>query len=202
MLPSSAAPTSGTDTSHFSIIDMDGNRVAGTQSINLFFGSGLMVPGTGIMLNNEMDDFAAKAGAPNGFRLVGADANAIAPGKRPLSSMTPTFVEKPDGLMIVGSPGGSVIMTVVLLATLDWMDGVAPEEFIKKARYHHQYMPDTITFEPGALTEEEKQTLQKYGHSLRESRMPGNAQIVTWDYKSGEVQAVSDPRGVGVGVVY
>jgi len=202
MLPSSAAPTSGTDTSHFSIIDTDGNRVAGTQSINLFFGSGLMVPGTGIMLNNEMDDFAAKAGAPNSFRLVGADANAIAPGKRPLSSMTPTFVEKPDGLMIVGSPGGSVIMTVVLLSTLDWMDGVAPEEFVKKPRFHHQYMPDTITFEPGALSDEEKQTLQKYGHNLRESRMPGNAQIVTWDYKSGEVKAVSDPRGVGVGVVY
>jgi gamma-glutamyltranspeptidase / glutathione hydrolase len=202
MLPSSAAPNQGPDTSHFSVIDTEGNRVAGTQSINFFFGSGLMVPGTGVMLNNEMDDFAAKAGAPNGFRLLGADANAIAPGKRPLSSMTPTFVEKPDGLMIVGSPGGSVIMTVVLLSTLDWMDGVPPEEFIKKGRYHHQYMPDTITFEPGALTDEEKQTLQKYGHALRESRMPGNAQIVTWDYKSGEVKAVSDPRGVGVGVVY
>lgn len=202
MLPSSAAPNAGTDTSHFSIIDTDGNRVAGTQSINLFFGCGLMVPGTGVMLNNEMDDFAAKPGAPNGFRLLGADANAIAPGKRPLSSMTPTFVEKPDGLMIVGSPGGSVIMTVVLLSTLDWMDGVQPEEFVKKGRYHHQYMPDAITFEPGALTDEEKQTLQKYGHTLRESRMPGNAQVVTWDYRNGEVKAVSDPRGVGVGVVY
>ena len=108
------------------------------------------------MLNNEMDDFAAKAGVPNGFRLIGADANAVAPGKRPLSSMTPTFIEKPDGADGLGSPGGSVIMTVVLLATLDWMDGVPPEEFIKQGRYHHQYMPDTITFEPGALTEEEK----------------------------------------------
>ncbi len=202
MLPSIEAPAQGPQTSHFSIIDTEGNRVAGTQSINFFFGSGLMVPGTGVMLNNEMDDFVAKAGVPNGFRLVGADANAIAPGKRPLSSMTPTFVEKPDGLLIVGSPGGSVITTVVLLSTLDWLDGVAPEEFVKKGRFHHQYMPDTITFEPGALTDEEKQTLQKYGHPLRESRMPGNAQIVTWDYRSGEVKAVSDPRGVGVGVVY
>jgi gamma-glutamyltranspeptidase/glutathione hydrolase len=201
-LPSIEAPNQGTQTSHFSVIDTEGNRVAGTQSINFFFGSGLMVPGTGVMLNNEMDDFAAKAGVPNGFRLIGADANAIAPGKRPLSSMTPTFVEKPDGLMILGSPGGSVITTVVLLSTLDWMDGVPPEDFIKKGRFHHQYMPDTITFEPGALTDEEKQTLQKFGHSLRESRMPGNAQIVTWDYKSGDVKAVSDPRGVGVGVVY
>jgi gamma-glutamyltranspeptidase/glutathione hydrolase len=202
MLPSIEAPAQGTQTSHFSIIDNEGNRVAGTQSINLFFGSGLMVPGTGVMLNNEMDDFSAKPGTPNGFRLVGADANAIAPGKRPLSSMTPTFVEKPGGLLIVGSPGGSVITTVVLLATLDWMDGVPAEEFVKKGRYHHQYMPDTITFEPGALTDEEKQTLQKYGHSLRESRMPGNAQVVTWDYQGSEVKAVSDPRGVGVGVVY
>jgi gamma-glutamyltranspeptidase / glutathione hydrolase len=202
MLPSIEAPAQGTQTSHFSIIDNEGNRVAGTQSINLFFGSGLMVPGTGVMLNNEMDDFSAKPGTPNGFRLVGADANAIAPGKRPLSSMTPTFVERPGGLLIVGSPGGSVITTVVLLATLDWMDGVPAEEFVKKGRYHHQYMPDTITFEPGALTDEEQQTLQKYGHSLRESRMPGNAQVVTWDYQSGAVKAVSDPRGVGVGVVY
>jgi gamma-glutamyltranspeptidase / glutathione hydrolase len=202
MLPGVEAPGQGPQTSHFSLIDNEGNRVAGTQSINFFFGSGLMVPGTGVMLNNEMDDFAAKPGVPNGFRLLGADANAIVPGKRPLSSMTPTFIEKPEGLMIVGSPGGSVIMTVVLLSTLDWMDGVQPDVFIKKGRFHHQYMPDTITFEPGALTEEEKQTLQKYGHTLRESRMPGNAQIVTWDYKSGDVKAVSDPRGVGVGVVY
>jgi gamma-glutamyltranspeptidase/glutathione hydrolase len=202
MLPSIEAPAQGPQTSHFSVIDTEGNRVAGTQSINFFFGSGLMVPATGVMLNNEMDDFAAKPGVPNGFRLLGADANAIAPGKRPLSSMTPTFIERSDGLMIVGSPGGSVIMTVVLLSTLDWMDGVPADEFVRKGRFHHQYMPDTITFEPGALTEEEKQTLQKYGHTLRESRMPGNAQIVTWDYKSGEVKAVSDPRGVGVGVVY
>ena len=82
-----------------------------------------MVPGTGVMLNNEMDDFAAKPGVPNGFRLVGADANAIAPGKRPLSSMTPTFVEKSDGVMVLGTPGGSYIMGMVLLATLDWLDG-------------------------------------------------------------------------------
>lgn len=201
-LPSIGAAEPGQQTSHFSIIDTEGNRVAGTQSINFFFGSGLMVLGTGVMLNNEMDDFAAKAGVPNGFRLVGADANAIAPGKRPLSSMTPTFIEKPDGVMIVGSPGGSVIMTVVLLSTLDWLDGMQAEELIKKGRYHHQYMPDAITFEPGALTEQEQQTLRKYGHSLHESRMPGNAQIVTWDYRTGEVKAASDPRGVGVGVVY
>ena len=104
--------------------------------------------------------------------------------------------------MVLGSPGGSVITTVVLLATLDWLDGVASEESLKKGRFHHQYMPDQVMFEPGALTEEEKERLTKFGQNLRESRMPGNAQIVTWDYKSGAVKAVSDPRGVGVGVVY
>ncbi|MBM0103805.1 gamma-glutamyltransferase [Steroidobacter sp. S1-65] len=201
-LPSITAPPAGTQTTHFSIIDADGNRVAGTMSINFFFGSGLMVPGVGILLNNEMDDFVAKPGVPNGFRLVGAEANSIAPGKRPLSSMTPTFVERGDGVMVLGTPGGSYIMGMVLLATLDWLHGVPADELVKKGRYHHQYMPDVLSFEPGALSESEQATLKKYGHNLRESRQPGNMQIVTWDYKSGEVKAVSDPRGVGVGVVY
>lgn len=201
-LPSIGAAEPGRQTTHFSILDAEGNRVAGTMSINFFFGSGLMVPGTGVMLNNEMDDFVAKPGIPNGFRLVGSEANTIEPGKRPLSSMTPTFVEKPGGLMILGTPGGSFIMGMVLLATLDWLDGVPAEEFIKKGRYHHQYQPDVLSFEPGALSEQEKVVLQRYGHTIRESRQPGNMQIVTWDYTSGAVRAVSDPRGVGVGVVY
>lgn len=201
-LPGVTAGEPGQQTTHFSVLDADGNRVAGTMSINFFFGSGLMIPGTGVLLNNEMDDFAAKPGVPNGFRLVGAAANAIAPGKRPLSSMTPTFIEKPDGLMITGTPGGSYIMGMVLLATLDWLDGESPEQFIQKGRFHQQYLPDVVSFEPGALTDAEKMRLHKYGQNLRESRQPGNMQIVTWDYRSGEVKAVSDPRGVGVGVVY
>jgi gamma-glutamyltranspeptidase/glutathione hydrolase len=201
-LPGVTAPEPGQQTTHFSILDTEGNRVAGTLSINFFFGSGLMVPGLGIMLNNEMDDFAAKPGVPNGFRLVGADANSIAPGKRPLSSMTPTFVESPGGVMVLGTPGGSYIMGMVLIATLDWLHGESADSFIKKGRYHHQYLPDMLSFEPGALTEVEQATLRKYGHTLRESRQPGNLQVVTWDYKSGDVKAVSDPRGVGAGVVY
>lgn len=201
-LPGITSAPPGQQTTHFSVLDAEGNRVAGTMSINFFFGSGLMVPGTGIMLNNEMDDFSAKPGVPNGFRLVGAEANAIVPGKRMLSSMTPTFIEKPDGLMILGTPGGSYIMGMVLLATLDWLDGVPADELIRKGRYHHQYLPDVLSFEPGALTEEEQAKLQKLGHKLRESRQPGNMQIVTWSYATGEVKAVSDPRGVGAGVVY
>lgn len=201
-LPSIASAPVGPQTTHFSIIDAEGNRVAGTMSINFFFGSGLMVPGVGILLNNEMDDFVAKPGVPNGFRLVGSEANTIAPGKRPLSSMSPTFVERPDGVMVLGTPGGSYITGMVLLATLDWMHGMPTEALVKKGRYHHQYLPDVLSFEPGALSAEEQATLKKFGHNLRESRQPGNMQIVTWDYKTGAVKAVSDPRGVGVGVVY
>ena len=201
-LPGVTAAEPGQQTTHFSLIDAEGNRVAGTLSINIFFGSGLMIPGTGVLLNNEMDDFAAKPGVPNGFRLIGADANAIAPRKRPLSSMTPTFVEKPDGLMVLGTPGGSYITGMVLLATLDWLEGVEPDALLRKGRYHHQYMPDMLSFEPGAFTEEEQAVLQRYGHSIREARQPGNMQVVTWNYKTGEVKAASDPRGVGVGVVY
>lgn len=202
LLPGITAPSVGPQTTHFSIIDADGNRVAGTLSINFFFGSGLMVPGLGLMLNNEMDDFVSKPGVPNGFRLVGAEANAIAPGKRPLSSMTPTFIERPDGVMVLGTPGGSYIMGMVLLATLDWLHGMPTEELVKKGRYHHQYLPDQLFFEPGALSEAEQAVLKNYGHNVRESRQPGNMQIVTWDYRTGAVKAVSDPRGVGVGVVY
>lgn len=201
-LPGITSPPVGPQTTHFSIVDADGNRVAGTLSINFFFGSGLMVPGVGILLNNEMDDFVSKPGVPNGFRLVGAEANAIAPRKRPLSSMTPTFVEKPDGVMVLGTPGGSYIMGMVLLATLDWLHGTPAEEIVKKGRYHHQYLPDVLSFEPGALSAADQETLTRYGHNLRASRQPGNMQIVTWDYRTGEVKAVSDPRGVGVGVVY
>lgn len=201
-LPGVSASEPGQQTTHFSILDAEGNRVAGTMSINFFFGSGLMVPGTGVLLNNEMDDFAAKPGVPNGFRLVGADANSIQPNKRMLSSMTPTFIEKPDGLMILGTPGGSYIMGMVLLATLNWMDGTPAEEFVKLPRFHHQYLPDELRFEPGALSEDEKNKLSAFGHTLRESRQPGNLQIVTWDYAKKQVKAVSDPRGVGVGVVY
>jgi gamma-glutamyltranspeptidase / glutathione hydrolase len=201
-LPGITSAPPGVQTTHFSVLDAEGNRVAGTLSINFFFGSGLMVPGVGVMLNNEMDDFSAKPGAPNGYRLVGSEANAIAPGKRMLSSMTPTFVESRDGLMILGTPGGSYITGMVLLATLDWLDGMPVKELIAKGRYHHQYLPDVLSFEPGALTRDEEVTLGQYGHELRESPQPGNMQIVTWDYKSGEVQAVSDPRGLGIGVVY
>jgi gamma-glutamyltranspeptidase/glutathione hydrolase len=189
-------------TTHFSVLDRDGNRVGGTISVNLFFGATYVVPGTGFFLNNTMDDFSAQAGTPNAFQLVGADANAIAPRKRPLSSMTPTFVETPRGSMIIGSPGGSTIISNVLLGILNYLDGRSAAEIVAAPRIHHQYLPDQVSFEPNALTPEERAELEKRGHKLREGRQWGNTQVVTWDFASGRVEAASDPRGFGAGLVY
>lgn len=203
MLPSEAmSAQQGAHTTHYSVLDRDGNRVAVTITLNLWFGSGLMVPGTGILLNNQMDDFSIKAGTPNAYRLIGAEANAIAPGKRMLSSSTPTFVEAPRGVMITGTPGGSYIIGMVLLATLDFMDGKSAMDIVSAPRFHHQYSPDVITYEPGAFTDEEKAALIARGHKLDEGNRWGNMEVVTWDYTSGKVEAAADPRGNGEGLVY
>jgi gamma-glutamyltranspeptidase/glutathione hydrolase len=202
-LPGVDAAPVGTQTTHFSVLDKQGNMVAATITLNFYFGSGLMIPGTGILLNNQMDDFSAKPGVPNGFQLIGADANAIAPGKRPLSSSTPTFVEGPKGLMIIGSPGGSRIPGMVILGTLNFLDGKHAQEIVSAPRFHHQFSPDVVEFEPGALSADERAKLEARGHTLKEgSRKWGNTQVVTWDYKTGKVEAASDPRGVGEGMVY
>jgi len=202
-LPGVDSAPAGTQTTHFSVLDSQGNMVAATITLNFYYGSGLMVPGTGILLNNQMDDFSAKAGVPNGFQLIGADANSIAPGKRPLSSSTPTFVESPAGLMIIGSPGGSRIPGMVILGTLNFMDGKNAQEIVSAPRFHHQFSPDVLEFESDALTAEERTQLEARGHTLKEgSRKWGNTQVVTWDYKTGKVEAASDPRGIGEGMVY
>jgi len=202
-LPGVDSAPAGTQTTHFSVLDSQGNMVAATITLNFYYGSGLMVPGTGILLNNQMDDFSAKAGVPNGFQLIGADANSIAPGKRPLSSSTPTFVESPTGLMIIGSPGGSRIPGMVILGTLNFMDGKHAQEIVSAPRFHHQFSPDVLEFESDALTAEERAQLEARGHTLKEgSRKWGNTQVVTWDYKTGKVEAASDPRGIGEGMVY
>ena len=192
----------GTNTTHFSILDKDGNRVAGTITLNAGFGSGLMVRGTGLILNNQMDDFSIKPGVPNIYGLVGASANEIAPGKRMLSSVTPTFVEGPRGFLIVGSPGGSVITGMVLLATLDWIDGKSAQQIVAAPRIHHQYQPDVLMYEDKALSSEEIAVLEKQGHQLRKRETWGNLQVVTYDAKTGEVSAASDPRGVGTAGLY
>jgi gamma-glutamyltranspeptidase/glutathione hydrolase len=150
-----------------------------------------------------MDDFSSKPGTPNAYQLIGADANSIVPGKRMLSSSTPTFVESERGLLITGSPGGSYIIGMVLLATLDFMDGKSAAEIVNAPRIHHQYFPDSIAFEKGALTEAEQAALTQRGHKLREmAQQWGNMQAITWDYGTGQVEAAADPRGNGEGHVY
>ncbi|MES9969412.1 MAG: gamma-glutamyltransferase [Candidatus Thiodiazotropha sp.] len=188
----------GSDTTHFSILDAEGNRVAGTLSINYPFGSGFVVPGTGVLLNDEMDDFSASPGVPNVYGLVGGEANAIAGGKRMLSSMTPTFVEDDRRLAILGTPGGSRIITMVLLGILEMADGEGPKKWVERPRFHHQYLPDVIQFEPGAFSDDLKQALTGMGHNLKPLENPyGNMQAILWDKETGEIEAASDPRGLG-----
>jgi len=203
LLPGIGSPPAGMQTTHFSVLDAAGNRVAGTISINLFFGTGYMPPKTGVLLNDTMDDFSIKPGTPNTFGLVGDAANAIAPNKRSLSSMAPSFVETPKGVMIIGTPGGSYIISMVLLGTLDYLDGMSAADVVKDPRYHHQYLPDVVDYEKGALSGDEIARLQAMGHTLQEgSRRWGNMEVITWDYASGKVEAASDPRGEGEGLVY
>lgn len=189
----------GANTTHFSIIDCEGNRVAATLSLNTPFGSGFMPPGTGVILNNEMDDFAIKPDAPNTYGLVGGDANAIALGKRPLSSMTPTFLESDDAVVVLGTPGGSRIITMVLLATLEFAHGRGgPKEWVSLPRFHHQYLPDVVTHEARAFGDDEARALQNQGHKLEAERGGyGNMQLVTWYRNTGKMEAASDPRGEG-----
>ena len=188
----------GTDTSHFSVLDKDGNRAAVTQTINTLFGSGFVPPGTGVILNNEMDDFSVKRGTPNAFGLVHSHANGIEPGKRMLSSMTPTFLESERGLAILGTPGGSRIVTMVLLGALAWMGGADAEGIVSLPRVHHQYIPDSVSFEAGAMDKQLQAALAALGHTLRESSRPwGNMQAITLDYADGTLTAASDPRRNG-----
>jgi len=188
----------GTDTTHFSVIDGAGNRVAGTLSINLPFGSCFVAPGTGVLLNDEMDDFSIKPHTPNAYGLVGDKANAIEGGKRPLSSMTPTFIETEDRIGILGTPGGSRIISMVLLGVLYFADRHKPQSWVSLPRYHHQYLPDEVQYEKNGMSVREQLSLKKLGHSLKEkTRRYGNMQAILWDKKEKKVYAASDPRGEG-----
>ncbi len=197
-LPPAQPSPQGPQTTHFSVLDADGNRVAGTLSVNLPFGSGAMAPGTGVLLNDEMDDFAASTTASNAYGLIGSIPNRVQAGKRPLSSMSPTFVEGPRGLLVLGTPGGSRIITMVLLGVLAWDSGADAAAIVALPRFHHQYLPDVVQFEPGAFTAQEQGQLAAMGHVLKPlDSTYGNLQAVTWDPASGKVDAASDPRGVG-----
>jgi gamma-glutamyltranspeptidase/glutathione hydrolase len=201
-LGAETSPAAGTSTTHLSVIDAAGNRVAATLTINLLFGSGIVAEGTGVLLNNEMDDFSLRRDLSNAFRLRGGEANAVAPGKRPLSSMTPTFVEDGRGVLVLGAPGGSRIVSQVLLAVLDYMSGGSVDltRIVSAPRYHPQWWPDRVEIEPGAFAGEWRAALEARGHRVDfAKRRWGNMQAVFWSRQTGAAQAASDPRGAEVG---
>ena len=213
LLSGEQTPLESPDTTHFSIIDADGNRAAVTQTVNLLFGSGLVPSGTGVLLNNEMDDFALKPGTPNAFGVMGYEANAPKPGKRMLSSMTPTFMVSGDRVALLGTPGGSRIITMVLLGALGVDAGLDAQAVTALPRYHHQWMPDVIGAESGAFTPEVADGLRKLGHVVNlpgdsaeggrgSSHVWGNFQSVIWNRANNTLEAGSDPRNsVGSGRV-
>ena len=197
-----ADTSGGNHTTHFSILDQQGNRVAATLSVNYPFGSGFMPEGTGVLLNDEMDDFSAKPGVPNVYGLIGAEANAIEPGKRMLSSMSPTFVESDNNLAIIGTPGGSRIITMVLHGILGFIEGKSAQQIVSMPRYHHQFLPDVIQYEKDAFSDDVKAELRFMGHQLKElENTYGNMQVVTWNKLTQKIEAASDPRGEGASKV-
>lgn len=197
-----ADTSGGNHTTHFSILDKQGNRVAATLSINYPFGSGFVATGTGVLLNDEMDDFSAKPGVPNVYGLVGAEANAIEPGKRMLSSMSPTFIESEDKLAVIGTPGGSRIITMVLHGILATIEGKTANQVVNLPRYHHQYLPDVIQYEPGTFSDDTMKILKELGHELKPLENTfGNMQVIIWDKKENKVRAASDVRGEGKALV-
>lgn len=196
--PVTIAKKESPDTTHFSIVDKFGNAVSNTYTLNFSYGSGIMVKGAGFMLNNEMDDFSAKPGVQNAYGLIGNEANAIAPNKRPLSSMTPTLVFKKnaDGdkklFMVTGSPGGSRIITAVLQNILNvTVHGLNVAEATHAPRMHHQWVPDQVFLEPG-ISEDTSEGLKAMGHNVKKVSTMGSIQAiqVIGDYKFG----AADPR--------
>jgi gamma-glutamyltranspeptidase/glutathione hydrolase len=202
-LPPAPKWREGDHTTHFAILDSDGNAVAATLSVNLPFGSAFSVPGTGVILNNEMDDFAADPQGSNAYGLAGSQANAIAAGKRPLSSMSPSFIESPTEFSAFGTPGGSRIPSMVLLSILQYLDGQPVATWPAVPRYHHQYLPDVIEYEPDAFSPEQLTELQARGYSLKDTkRAYGNQQVLFWNKDNAKVEAASDPRGLGIPAVF
>ena len=198
LAPTSHSEYKGTDTTHFSILDNEGNRVAATLSINYPFGSCFVPEGTGILLNDEMDDFSIKPNTPNVYGLVGAEANAIKAGKRMLSSMSPTFIENDERFAIIGSPGGSRIITMVLLGILEFNKGKSADAIVNTPRFHHQYLPDAIQLEPNTFTSKTREKLKSFGHALDiQDDTWGNMQLVIYDKKNNIATAASDSRVIG-----
>ena len=195
MLPPARARDPGQHTTHLSVIDADGNMVALTTTVNTTFGSAFVAKGTGFLLNNEMDDFALVPNQPNAYGLLGSKANAPAPGKRMLSSMSPSLVFGPDRVAVIGSPGGSTIITQVLEGILGVIDGMSASEITAQPRYHHQYLPDTVILEPEAFDADTRKGLAAMGYKLQDRGHWGFMNVATWNLKTNTLDAASDPRG-------
>ena len=201
-----AGVSTGGDTLHLSVADARGRVVALTTTLNSWYGSGLMAPGTGVILNNEIDDFAIAPGVPNQFGLVGGRANEVAGGKRPLSSMCPTIVEGEDGArrprLVLGSPGGSTIITAVLQVLSGVLDhGMPLQEAVDAPRFHHQWLPDRLDHEVRAFPADVAAALRARGHTLAPRAPIGNVAAIGLD-EDGAWLGAADPRGEGVAAGY
>jgi len=196
-----AAPGGGEHTTHLSVVDAEGNAVALTTTVNGYFGACLVVPGTGILLNDEMDDFDAAAGVPNQFGLVGSGVNLPAPGKRPLSSMAPTLAFDAQGRLVlaVGAPGGATIPSTVAQVILHALgEGMPLDQAVSTPRVHHQWLPDVVVEEPWALDAASEAALSLRGHALRRRERPfGDPQAAAIDWTTGLREAASEGRGEG-----
>jgi gamma-glutamyltranspeptidase/glutathione hydrolase len=189
------------ETTHFSVVDAAGNAVSNTYTLNGAYGSGVTIPGTGILMNNEMDDFTSQVGTPNMFGLIQGEANAIVPGKRPLSSMTPTLISK-DGklLLVTGSPGGPTIINTVLQIITNVIDHEMPVmQAVEAPRIHNQWMPDLTTFERFGLNADTAALLRAKGHKLKERESyegayQGDGETIWVDPKTGIIHGAADPR--------
>ena len=190
------APAEHEETTHFSVVDKEGNAVSITTTLNGSYGAAVIVKDAGFLLNNEMDDFSVKPGAPNMYGLVGGEANAIAPDKRMLSSMTPTILEKDGDLfMVVGTPGGSTIITSVFQTILNVIDfDLNMQAAVSAKKFHHQWLPDQVQIEPGALDSLTQQYLGKKGYTIKTRGPIGRVDAIL-KTKWGHYQGGADPRG-------
>ena len=194
MLPHGPAHDPGMHTTHFSIIDKDGNMASVTSTVNYVLGSTFVAEGTGVLLNDEMDDFALVPDKPNVYGLLGNKANAPEGGKRMLSSMSPSIVVGRDRSAVIGSPGGSTIITQVLEGILAFIDGESAQQVAAHKRFHHQFLPDVVNVEDGVFDAATSAELQKMGYTLNPREPWGYMNVVTWDHRDNKLDAASDPR--------
>ncbi len=193
------------ETTHFTVVDREGNAVSNTYTLNNSYGSGVVAKGTGLLMNDEMDDFAAKPGTANLYGLIQGERNAVAPHKRPLSAMTPTFVLRRDGTLwfTVGSPGGPTIINTVLDVITNVVDyGMNIQQAIDAPRIHHQWLPDELVYEPYGLSGDTQTALTVRGHKLAKPRYLGDAEGIMIEEKTGMRLGATDPRrsdGLAVG---